>query len=116
MKIVVDKKIKKIDGDVEDLLQTSQIVEDGDGLRVIETPEIPINSNYSISISSLKELHIESNYPIQIEIEKESNTIVNLLDKREFSFVGQDESLNITLTNNNTVETEKAKIKIVVVE
>ena len=116
MKIVVDKKIKKFDEDVEDLIQTSEIVEECNGLRVIDTPEIVINGSYNIFVDSLKELHIESNYPIQIEIEKESNTIVNLLDKREFSFVGQDESLNITLTNNNTVETEKAKIKIVVVE
>ena len=116
MKIVVDKKIQKIDGDVEDILQTSQIVEDGDGLRVIETPEIPINTNYSISISSLKELHIESDIPIQVNITKQGATVVNLESKREFSFIGQEQYLSITLTNNSAAETEKAKIKIVVVE
>lgn len=115
MKIVVDKKITKLDGDVEDILSTSQIVEENDGLRVIDT-EIEISSNYEISVSSAKEIHIESDYPIQIEIEKQGNTIVNLLNKREFSFIGEDENLDITLTNNNSLETEKAKIKIVVVE
>ena len=115
MKIVVDKKITKLDGDVEDILSTSQIVEENDGLRVIDT-EIEISSNYEISVSSAKEIHIESDYPIQIEIEKQGNTIVNLLNKREFSFIGEEENLDITLTNNNSLETEKAKIKIVVVE
>ena len=115
MKIVVDKKITKLDGDVEDILSTSQIVEENDGLRVIDT-ELEISSNYEISVSSAKEIHIESDYPIQVEIEKQGNTIVNLLNKREFSFIGEDEDLEITLTNNNSLETEKAKIKIVVVE
>ena len=115
MKIVVDKKITKLDGEVEDLLSTSQIVEENDGLRIIDT-EIEISSNYEISVSSAKEIHIESDYPIQIEIEKQGNIIVNLLNKREFSFIGEDENLDITLTNNNTEETEKAKIKVVVVE
>ena len=105
MKIVVDKKITKLDGDVEDILSTSQIVEENDGLRVIDT-EIAISSNYEISVSSAKEIHIE----------KQGNTIVNLLNIREFSFIGEDENLDITLTNNNSLETEKAKIKIVVVE
>lgn len=115
MKIVVDKKITKLDGDVEDILSTSQIVEENDGLRVIDT-EIEISSSYEISVSSAKEIHIESDYPIQVEIEKQGNTIVNLLNKREFSFIGEDENLDISLTNNNSLETEKAKIKIVVVE
>lgn len=115
MKIVVDKKITKLDGDVEDILSTSQIVEENDGLRVIDI-EIAISSNYEISVSSAKEIHIESDYPIQVEIEKQGNTIVNLLNIREFSFIGEDENLDITLTNNNSLETEKAKIKIVVVE
>lgn len=115
MKIVVDKKITKLDGDVEDILSTSQIVEENDGLRVIDT-ELAISSSYEISVSSAKEIHIESDYPIQVEIEKQGNTIVNLLNKSEFSFIGEDENLDITLTNNNSLETEKAKIKIVVVE
>lgn len=115
MKIVVDKKITKLDGDVEDLLSTSQIVEENTGLRVIDT-ELAISSNYEISVSSAKEIHIESDYPIQVEIEKQGNTIVNLLNKRAFSFIGEDEGLDIALTNNNSLETEKAKIKIVVVE
>ncbi len=115
MKIVVDKKITKIDGDVEDILSTSQLVEENDGLRVIET-EIAISSSYGISVSSAKEIHIESDYPIQVEITKQGNQIVNLFNKREFSFIGNDQYLSITLTNNNTLETEKAKIKIVVVE
>jgi hypothetical protein len=67
-------------------------------------------------VASAKEIHIESDYPIQVEITKQGSQIVNLFNKREFSFIGQDEYLSITLTNNNTLETEKAKIKIVVVE
>ena len=115
MKIVVDKKITKLDGDVEDILSTSQIVEENDGLRVIDT-EIAISSSYGISVASLKELHIESDYPIEIEITKQANTIVHLYNKREFSCIGNDQYFQVTLTNNNTLETEKAKIKIVVVE
>lgn len=115
MKIVVDKKITKLDGDVEDILSTSQIVEENDGLRVIETL-IERNSNYILSVSSAKEIHIESSIPIQIEITKEASQIVNLYNKREFSFIGYDEHLNVTLRNNVLQETEKAKIKIVVVE
>ena len=115
MKIVVDKKITKLDGDVEDILSTSQIVEENDGLRVIET-EIEISSSYGISVSSAKEIHIESDYPIQVEITKQGSQIVNLFNKREFSFIGNDQYLSITLTNYNQLETEKAKIKIVVVE
>ena len=115
MKIVVDKKITKLDGDVEDILSTSQIVEENDGLRVIET-EIEISSSYGISVSSAKEIHIESDYPIGIEITRQGSTVVNLYNKREFSFIGNDQYLSITLTNYNQLETEKAKIKIVVVE
>lgn len=115
MKIVVDKKITKLDGDVEDILSTSQIVEEGNGLRVIETT-IGINSNYSFDASSLKELHIESDYPIEIEINKMAQTIVHIYNKREFSIVGNDQYYQVTLRNNNTIETEIAKIKIVVVE
>ena len=114
MKIVVDKKITKLDS-IEDLLSTSQIIEEGNGLQVIEQT-INISSNYSFSASPIKELHIESDYPIEIEIEKQAQTIVHLYNKREFSFIGQDQYLNITLRNNNTLETEKAKIKIVVVD
>lgn len=114
MKIVVDKKITKIDS-IEDVLATSEIIETGNGLQVIETT-INISSNYSFSASPIKELHIESDYPIEIEIEKQAQTIVHLYNKREFSFIGQDQYLSITLRNNSTVETEKAKIKIVVVE
>lgn len=115
MKIVVDKKITKLDGDVEDILSTSQLVDEGNGLRVIETA-IGINSNYELSVTSLKELHIESDYPIEIEINKMAQTIVHIYNKREFSIVGNDQYYEITLTNNNQLETEIAKIKIVVVE
>ena len=115
MKIVVDKKIQKIDGEVEDIISTSEFVVEENGLRIIDT-ELPISTNYSMSISSLKELHIESDYPIQIEITKQGATIISLYNKREFSFIGNDQYFSMTLTNNNTLETEKAKIKIVVVE
>lgn len=112
MKIVVDKKIKKLDGEVEDLLQTSQVVKETEDLKTIESV-IDTSSDFTLSAPSLTELHIESDNPIKVQIERQTFYVVDLLNITSFSFIGQNDYLNITLSNLSA--TDKAKIKIVMV-
>ena len=113
MKIVVDKKITKLDGDVEDLLQTSQIVEETEGIKIINE-KIEVSSNIGISEYSIKELHIQSDISVDISITQNSNNIVDIEGVTEFSFVGQRNYVEVSIDNPS--ETDEAKIKIVVVE
>ena len=113
MKIVVDKKIKKIDGDVEDILSTSQIVEETEDIRITET-QLDTRATFTFSANTLKELHIESDNPVTIELEEQGSPSVSLYQTKCFSFIGVTNYIDGVITNNS--DTNKAKIKVVVVE
>lgn len=112
MKIVVDKKITKLDGEVEDLLQTSQIVTESDKIRTIEDV-INEGGTYSLASVSLKGLYIVSDNTIEIFVQSMGSTVAQIFTATSFSFTGTINAVNITLTNNST--TDKAKIKVVMV-
>lgn len=112
MKIVVDKKITKLDGDVEDILSTSQIVTESDKIRTIEDV-INEEGNYSLASASLKGLYIVSDNTIEIFVQSMGSTVAQIYTTTSFSFTGTINAVNITLTNNST--TDKAKIKVVMV-
>lgn len=113
MKIVVDKKITKLDGEVEDILSTNQIVTESDKIRTIEDV-INEEGTYSLASASLKGLYIVSDNAIEIFVQSMGSTVAQIYIATSFSFTGKINAVNITLTNNST--TDKAKIKIVVVE
>ena len=48
MKIVVDKKITKLDGEVEDLLSTSQTVKETEDIKIYETV-IDTSSSFTLT-------------------------------------------------------------------
>ena len=113
MKIVVDKKIKKFDGDVEDLLQTSEIVTESEDIQVIEAV-INESSYYALSSEYLAYFCVVSDNPIEVRVQQQGSNIVNLPNMTEFSYTGNaGQYLNIILQNLS--ETDKAKIKVVMV-
>ena len=113
MKIVVDKKIKKFDGDVEDLLQTSQIVTETEDLKITELI-INESTSYTFDAYTLTCFYFESDNPVTVKIQQQGSYIVNLPNTTEFSFTGTRQYLNFTL--QNTSATNKVKIKVVMVE
>ena len=112
MKIVVDKKITKLDGDVEDLLSTSQTVKETEDIKIYETV-IDTSSSFTFDVYSLSEIHIESDNAIRVNLQSQGTSVVNTNNTTGFSFIGTLQYLNITLQNNSA--TNKAKIKVIVV-
>lgn len=112
MKIVVNKKITKLDGEVEDLLSTSQTVKETEDIKIYETV-IDTSSSFSFGAYSLSEIHIESDNAICVRLESYGSAVVNTDNTTSFSFTGLLQFLNITLQNLSA--TNKAKIKVLVV-
>ena len=112
MKIVVDKKIKKFDGDVEDLLQTSEIVTESEDIQIIER-NIDTSSSYVFSIDEITCFYVVSDKPITVTILQQGSIITDLSNTTEYSFTGTRQSLEFTLSNESA--TNKAKIKVVMV-
>ena len=112
MKIVVDKKITKLDGEVEDLLQTSQSVKETEDIKTYETV-IDTSSSFTFDAYSLSEIHIESDNAIRVNIQSYGSSVVDTTGTTSFSYIGTLQYLNITLQNSSA--TNKAKIKVIVV-
>lgn len=111
MKIVVDKKITKIDDSVEDILSTTQTITETDDTRTAETLVEP-NATVSFSFASLSSMHIVTDNNVSVNIQSQGSTVVNLLSVTDFSFIGTMSSVSITIEN---VSTEDAQIKLVLV-
>lgn len=115
MKIVVDKKIKTINEEVENLILKNQSVQEQDNIRTSDILIAP-NDDYevdSLSADGFYGISIESDNEVTVKIQSLDNYVVNSIGLTSFDFVGNIPSAKITIENNSA--TDDAKIKLVLV-